>query len=78
MVISAACWQPPTPCVQEVPRAIAAVLELGIQQVELLTGDNDRTAAALVESLTLGSQNHKPLQGLRYRANLLPKTRSPS
>jgi Cd2+/Zn2+-exporting ATPase/Cu+-exporting ATPase len=57
----------------EVPRAIAAVLDLGIQQVELLTGDNDRTAAALVENLTLGSQNHKPLQGLRYRANLLPE-----
>ena len=57
----------------EVPGAIAAVLELGIQQVELLTGDNDRTAAALVDNLTLGSQNHKPLQGLRYRANLLPE-----
>jgi P-type Cu+ transporter len=57
----------------EVPRAIAAVSELGIQQIELLTGDNDRTAAALVESLTVGSQNHKPLPGLRYRANLLPE-----
>jgi P-type Cu+ transporter len=57
----------------EVPGAIAAVLELGIQQVELLTGDNDRTAAALVEILAQGSQNHKPLQGLRYRANLLPE-----
>jgi Cd2+/Zn2+-exporting ATPase/Cu+-exporting ATPase len=57
----------------EVPRAIAAVLDLGIQQVELLTGDNDQTAAALVESLAQGSQNHKPLQGLRYRANLLPE-----
>lgn len=57
----------------EVPRAIAAVLDLGIQQVELLTGDNDRTAAALVKNLTLGDQNHKPLQGLRYRANLLPE-----
>jgi P-type Cu+ transporter len=57
----------------EVPRAIAAVSELGIQQIELLTGDNDRTAAALVESLTVGGQNHKPLPGLRYRANLLPE-----
>jgi P-type Cu+ transporter len=57
----------------EVPRAIAAVLELGIQQIELLTGDNERTAAALVESLAQGSQNHKPLQDLRYRANLLPE-----
>jgi P-type Cu+ transporter len=57
----------------EVPRAIAAISELGIQQIELLTGDNDRTAAALIESLTVGGQNHKPLHGLRYRANLLPE-----
>jgi Cu+-exporting ATPase len=57
----------------EVPRAIAAAIELGIQQVELLTGDNERTAAALVKSLVQGSHNGKPLPGLRYRANLLPE-----
>jgi P-type Cu+ transporter len=57
----------------EVPRAIAAVQELGIRTVELLTGDNDRTAAALVESLELGGHKIKPVTGLRYRANLLPE-----
>jgi P-type Cu+ transporter len=57
----------------EVPRAIAAVQALGIRTVELLTGDNDRTAAALVESLELGGHKIKPVTGLTYRANLLPE-----
>jgi len=46
----------------EVPTAIAAVRTLGIREIELLTGDNERTAAMLAERL-----------GVRYRANLLPE-----
>lgn len=46
----------------EVPAALAAVRKLGIRHIELLTGDNERTAAALAESLDV-----------RYRANLLPE-----
>lgn len=46
----------------EVPAAIAAVRALGMRQIELLTGDRERTAAALAEPL-----------GVPYRANLLPE-----
>ncbi len=46
----------------EVPAALAAVRALGIVEIELLTGDNERTAAALAGRL-----------GIRYRANLLPE-----
>lgn len=46
----------------EVPTAMAAVRALGVRHIELLTGDNERTAAALAERL-----------GVRYRANLLPE-----
>jgi len=46
----------------EVPTALALLRELGIEQIELLTGDNERTATALAERL-----------GTRYRANLLPE-----
>jgi Cd2+/Zn2+-exporting ATPase/Cu+-exporting ATPase len=46
----------------EVPAALEAVHALGIQHIELLTGDNERTAAALAAAL-----------GVRYRANLLPE-----
>lgn len=46
----------------EVPAALAAVRDLGVRHIELLTGDNERTAAALAEKI-----------GLRYRANLLPE-----
>lgn len=45
----------------EVPAALADLQQLGIRHLELLTGDNERTAAALA----------KPL-GLAYRANLMP------
>jgi len=45
----------------EVPAALAAIRTYGIQRIELLTGDNERTASALAERL-----------GVRYRANLLP------
>ncbi len=46
----------------EVPASLAAVRALGARHIELLTGDNERIAAALAESL-----------GVHYRANLLPE-----
>ncbi len=46
----------------EVPAALHAVRALGVGRIELLTGDNERTAAALAEEL-----------GIAYRANLLPE-----
>jgi Cd2+/Zn2+-exporting ATPase/Cu+-exporting ATPase len=46
----------------EVPEALAAVRALGIRDIELLTGDNERVAAALAEML-----------GVRFRAGLLPE-----
>jgi Cu+-exporting ATPase len=46
----------------EVPDAITALRSLGIWRIELLTGDNERTAASLAERL-----------GVDYRANLLPE-----
>lgn len=46
----------------EVPLAIERVRELGITRIELLTGDNQRTAAAIATSL-----------GIDYQANLLPE-----
>ncbi len=48
----------------EVPAAIQALRSLGIQRLELLTGDNERTAAALAQQL-----------GVQYRANLLPENK---
>jgi Cd2+/Zn2+-exporting ATPase/Cu+-exporting ATPase len=46
----------------EVPNALAEIRSLGIRHIELLTGDNERTASALAEKL-----------GVSYRANLLPE-----
>jgi len=46
----------------EVPAALADVRALGVRQIELLTGDNERTAATLADRL-----------GVQYRANLLPE-----
>jgi len=46
----------------EVPAALAELRALGVKHIELLTGDNERTAAALAEKL-----------GVQYRANLLPE-----
>ena len=45
----------------EVPEALAQVRALGIRQIELLTGDTERTAAALAAAI-----------GIPYRAQLLP------
>jgi Cu+-exporting ATPase len=52
----------------EVPIALAAVRRLGVGHIELLTGDNERSAAALVSG-KLG----EALPDVRYRANLLPE-----
>lgn len=46
----------------EVPTAITELRGLGIRHIELLTGDNERTANALAAEL-----------GVAYRANLLPE-----
>ena len=46
----------------EVPAALAAVRDLGVRSIELLTGDNERTAAALAAKI-----------GVPHRANLLPE-----
>lgn len=48
----------------EVPTSIAELYALGIKHVELLTGDNERTASALAKQL-----------GVEYRANLLPENK---
>lgn len=47
---------------EEVPRALSAVRDLGIDSVELLTGDAEDTAARLSATL-----------GVRHRAELLPE-----
>lgn len=46
----------------EVPIALAEMRALGIKHIELLTGDNERSAAAFAEKL-----------GVEYRARLLPQ-----
>jgi Cu+-exporting ATPase len=46
----------------EVPAALAEVRQLGIRHIELLTGDNERTAAELAQRLGIG-----------YQANMLPQ-----
>lgn len=46
----------------EIAVALADMRTLGVRQIEVLTGDNERTAAALAEQL-----------GVSYRANLLPE-----
>ena len=46
----------------EVPAALTAARALGIRQIELLTGDNERTASALAKAI-----------GVDFRANLLPE-----
>ena len=46
----------------EAPAALAQVRALGIQQIELLTGDTEATASALAQTL-----------GISYCANLLPE-----
>lgn len=48
----------------EVPAALAEARSLGIRHIELLTGDNERTASSLAERL-----------GVSYRANLLPENK---
>jgi Cu+-exporting ATPase len=52
----------------EVPAALAEIHSLGVRHIELLTGDNEQAAAALVN----GKQG-RLLAGVSYRANLLPE-----
>ena len=46
----------------ETPAALAELKRLGVRRIELLTGDNERTGAAIAAQL-----------GIDYRANLLPE-----
>jgi len=46
----------------ETPAALAELKRLGVRKIELLTGDNERTGAAIAAEL-----------GIDYRANLLPE-----
>jgi Cd2+/Zn2+-exporting ATPase/Cu+-exporting ATPase len=46
----------------EIPAAVGALQKLGVQQIELLTGDHERTAATLAQQI-----------GIHYQANLLPE-----
>lgn len=46
----------------ETPAALAELKRLGVQKIELLTGDHERSAAAIAAQL-----------GIDYRANLLPE-----
>lgn len=46
----------------EALQALAALKDLGVRHIELLTGDNERTAAAVAGQL-----------GIEYQANLLPE-----
>jgi Cu+-exporting ATPase len=46
----------------EVPEALGQLRRLGMNRIELLTGDNQRVAAALADQI-----------GVSYRANLLPE-----
>jgi Cu+-exporting ATPase len=48
----------------EVPASISELRTLGIKNIELLTGDNERTASAIAEQL-----------GIDYRASLLPENK---
>jgi Cd2+/Zn2+-exporting ATPase/Cu+-exporting ATPase len=46
----------------EAPGALSGLRDLGVRHIELLTGDNERTASALAGEL-----------GVRFQANLLPE-----
>jgi P-type Cu+ transporter len=46
----------------EMPQAITALRSLGLQEIHILTGDNERVAAAVAKQL-----------GVSYQANLLPE-----
>jgi P-type Cu+ transporter len=48
----------------EVPASIRELYTFGFKHIELLTGDNERTASALAKKL-----------GVKYRANLLPENK---
>ncbi len=51
----------------EVPAALRAARQAGIRRIELLTGDNERTAASLAQTLAAAGEP------VPFRANLLPE-----
>lgn len=51
----------------EVPAALQTMRTLGIKKIELLTGDNERTASTMAKSLSSGGVQ------VEYRAQLLPE-----
>ena len=53
----------------EVPAAIQEIFDLGIREVELLTGDNQGTASAIAGRITEGLSEGCVI---RFRANLMP------
>lgn len=53
----------------EVPAAIQEILDLGIREVELLTGDNQGTASAIAGRIT---EELSEVSVIRFRANLMP------
>lgn len=59
---SRAWWQPRTRCEAKSPRRWKPSKKLGIQKIELLTGDNKRAASSLGAALSIA-----------YRAGLLPE-----
>lgn len=54
----------------EVPAAIDRMYELGIEEIEILTGDHHQAAANLVSQIEAETNNSI---SLKYRANLLPE-----
>jgi len=64
-----ACWPPPIPCARKCPGHPTGA-PLGHPDVELLTGDNPRAAAALVALLEEGLGGGV---SVHYRASLLPE-----
>jgi Cu+-exporting ATPase len=53
----------------EVPEAIRTLGRLGLRHIELLTGDNAQAA----EAMLIGAHGDSPLEGMRFRANMLPE-----
>ena len=60
--VSAGCWRRRIPCGPRCRPRWRRVRALGLREIELLTGDNERVAPALAAQF-----------GVRYRANLLPE-----
>ncbi len=55
----------------EVPEALAKMRQFGVKHIEILTGDNEPTAQALVEAIQ--AKGHEDGAEITFRANLLPE-----